>query len=78
VASAAERFGAGELSARAAVGDKPRRWVASEVAEVAGAFDRMAGRIEGVVRESARAPRGHQPRAALSLGRARVALRDRT
>ena len=74
VASAAERFGAGELSARAAVGDKPRRWVASEVAEVASAFDRMAGRIEGIVRDQREllAAISHELRS--PLGRARVAL----
>ncbi len=74
VASAAERFGAGELSARAAVGDKPRRWVASEVAEVASAFDRMAERIEGVVRDQREllAAISHELRS--PLGRARVAL----
>lgn len=74
VANAAERFGAGDLSARAAVGDKPRRWVASEVAEVATAFDRMAGRIEGIVRDQREllAAISHELRS--PLGRARVAL----
>jgi two-component system, OmpR family, sensor kinase len=74
VASAAERFGAGDLTARAAVGDRPRRWVASEVAEVAGAFDRMAGRIEGIVRDQREllAAISHELRS--PLGRARVAL----
>ncbi len=74
VASAAERFGAGDLAARAGVGDKPRRWVASEVAEVAGAFDRMAGRIQGIVRDQREllAAISHELRS--PLGRARVAL----
>ena len=74
VAGAAERFGAGDLSARAAVGDRPRRWVASEVAEVASAFDRMAGRIEGIVRDQREllAAISHELRS--PLGRARVAL----
>jgi two-component system, OmpR family, sensor kinase len=74
VAGAAERFGAGDLSARAAVGDRPRRWVATEVAEVASAFDRMAGRIEGIVRDQREllAAISHELRS--PLGRARVAL----
>ena len=74
VAGAAERFGAGDLSARADVGSRPRRWVASEVAEVASAFDRMAERIEGVVRDQREllAAISHELRS--PLGRARVAL----
>jgi signal transduction histidine kinase len=74
VAVAAERFGDGDLSARTHMGERPRRWVALEVAEVADAFDRMAGRIEGVVRDQREllAAISHELRS--PLGRARVAL----
>lgn len=79
VADAAERFGGGDLSARTRVGGR-RRWVATEVSEVAQAFDQMAERIERVVRDQREllAAISHELRS--PLGRARVALeitRDR-
>ena len=81
VAIAAERFGDGDLSARTVMASRPRRWVAAEVADVASAFDRMAERIEGVVRDQREllAAISHELRS--PLARARVALeiaRDRS
>ncbi len=80
VASVAEKFGAGDLSARTNIVLRPRRWVAEEVQELGLAFDRMADRIEGVVRDQREllAAISHELRS--PLGRARVALeiaRDR-
>src|SRR5262249_41566258 len=72
VAGAAERFGAGDLSVRTRIGNHPRRWVSDEMAEVGVAFDRMAERIEGVVRDQREllAAISHELRS--PLGRARV------
>jgi two-component system, OmpR family, sensor kinase len=73
VADAAERFGAGDLSARTRLGGR-RRWVADEVHGVAQAFDQMADRIARVVRDQREllAAISHELRS--PLGRARVAL----
>jgi signal transduction histidine kinase len=81
VARAAERFGAGDLSVRTRMSMHPRRWVSDEMAEVGVAFDRMAERIEGIVRDQREllAAISHELRS--PLGRARVALeiaRERT
>lgn len=74
VAGTAERFGAGDLSARTGIEKLPRRWVAEEVREVGRAFDGMAERIERVVTDQREllAAISHELRS--PLGRARVAL----
>jgi two-component system OmpR family sensor kinase len=70
VASAAHKFGGGELATRA--GDDPR--ASPEVREVAKAFDSMATRVERMVRDQRDllAAVSHELRS--PLGRARVAL----
>lgn len=74
VAGTAERFGAGDLSARTGIEKLPNRWVAEEVREVGRAFDGMAERIERVVTDQREllAAISHELRS--PLGRARVAL----
>lgn len=74
VAGTAERFGAGDLSARTGIEKLPRRWVADEVREVGRAFDGMAERIERVVTDQREllAAISHELRS--PMGRARVAL----
>lgn len=76
VASAAERFGEGDLGARTGLdsGARASRHVSDEVREVAYAFDEMAGRIERVVRDQREllAAISHEIRS--PLGRARVGL----
>jgi signal transduction histidine kinase len=74
VAHAAERFGEGDLTTRTRIGETPRRWVAEEVREVARAFDTMAGRIEGVVRDQRELLGAISHELRSPLGRARVAL----
>jgi two-component system OmpR family sensor kinase len=74
VARTAERFGAGELGARAEVALGPGRWVAEEVLEVARAFDAMAARIEAVVRDQRELLGAISHELRSPLGRARVAL----
>jgi two-component system OmpR family sensor kinase len=83
VAVAAERFGSGDLNARAGLstGTTQERWVAAEIEELAITFDQMADRISGVVRDQREllAAISHELRS--PLGRARVALeiaRDKT
>ncbi len=49
LANAADRFGSGDLGFRADAG-RARRWVALEVHDVAVAFNRMADRVEAMVR----------------------------
>lgn len=74
LASTAERFGSGDLSARTGIEELPRRWVAEEVKDVGRAFDGMADRIERVVVEQREllAAISHEIRS--PLGRARIAL----
>jgi signal transduction histidine kinase len=74
VAQAAERFGRGELSARAAVTSRNRHFVSDEVRELGTAFDSMAERIERVVKDQREllAAISHELRTPLT--RARVAL----
>lgn len=74
VASTAERFGSGDLTARTGVDELPRRWVAEEVRDLGRAFDGMADRISRVVVEQREllAAISHELRS--PLGRARVAL----
>ena len=50
LANAADRFGGGELGFRTDLAGGPRRWVAQEVRDVAVSFNRMADRIEALVR----------------------------
>jgi two-component system OmpR family sensor kinase len=81
VAHAATRFGEGDLASRTGLGDRPRRWVAEEVRDVARAFDTMAGRIEGVVREQRELLGAISHELRSPIGRARIALeiaRDRS
>ena len=76
VAVAAERFGSGDMNARAGLsaGQAHKRWVAAEVEELATTFDQMAERISRVVRDQREllAAISHELRS--PLGRARVAL----
>jgi signal transduction histidine kinase len=79
LAQAADRFGGGDLTFRADVA-RPRRWVALEVREVALAFNRMADRVEAMVRSQRELLGAISHELRSPLGRARVALeiaRDR-
>jgi signal transduction histidine kinase len=81
VAAAAERFGAGDLTARAGIDKFGPRWVADEVRDLGRSFDVMAERISRIVLEQREllAAISHELRS--PLGRARVALeiaRDRS
>jgi signal transduction histidine kinase len=76
IAAAADKLGAGDLSARAAVG----RDVGSEVQRVGNAFDAMAARVESLVRDQRELLGAVSHELRSPLGRARVALeiaRDR-
>lgn len=73
VANAAERFGAGNLSVRTELPHR-RRWVAEEVRELADSFDRMAERIETIVRDQRELLGAISHELRSPLGRARVAL----
>lgn len=74
VAGAAERFGAGDLTARTGVDAMSRRWVAEEVRELGRAFDVMAERISRVVVEQRELLGAISHELRSPLGRARVAL----
>ncbi len=50
LAHVADRFGGGDLGVRTDVAGGRRRWVAQEVRDVAVSFNRMADRIEAMVR----------------------------
>lgn len=79
LAQAADRFGGGDLAFRADVGRR-RRWVALEVREVAVSFNRMADRLEALVRGQRELLGAISHELRSPLGRARVALeiaRDR-
>jgi len=79
LAQAADRFGGGDLAFRADVG-RTRRWVAIEVREVAVSFNRMADRLEAMVRGQRELLGAISHELRSPLGRARVALeiaRDR-
>jgi signal transduction histidine kinase len=79
LANAADRFGSGDLGFRADAG-RARRWVALEVQEVAVAFNRMADRVEAMVRGQRELLGAISHELRSPLGRARVALeiaRDR-
>jgi signal transduction histidine kinase len=79
LAHAADRFGGGDLGFRADVG-RARRWVAREVRDVAVSFNRMADRLEAMVRGQRELLGAISHELRSPLARARVALeitRDR-
>jgi two-component system OmpR family sensor kinase len=79
LAYAADRFGSGDLGFRADA-SRARRWVAAEVHDVAVAFNRMADRVEAIVRGQRELLGAISHELRSPLGRARVALeiaRDR-
>ncbi len=79
LAHAADRFGSGDLAFRTDAG-RQRRWVAVEVRDVAVAFNRMADRVEAMVRGQRELLGAISHELQSPLGRARVALeiaRDR-
>jgi len=79
LAQTADRFGGGDLAFRADVG-RAHRWVALEVREVAVSFNRMADRLEALVRGQRELLGAISHELRSPLGRARVALeiaRDR-
>jgi signal transduction histidine kinase len=73
VARAAERFGEGNLSVRTDVANR-KHWVADEVRNLAHSFDRMAERIESIVRDQRELLGAISHELRSPLGRARVAL----
>ena len=80
LADAADRFGGGDLKARTRSDGTRRRWVAREVLEVATSFNRMADRVEAMVRSQRELLGAISHELRSPLGRARVALeiaRDR-
>jgi signal transduction histidine kinase len=84
LAHAADRIGGGDLAFRTNLGGgrrgNRRIWVAQEVRDVAVSFDRMAGRIEAMVRGQRELLGAISHELRSPLGRARVALeiaRDR-
>jgi two-component system OmpR family sensor kinase len=80
LAHAADRIGGGDLAFRTNIAGRQRRWVAQEVRDVAISFDRMAGRIEAMVRGQRELLGAISHELRSPLGRARVALeiaRDR-
>ncbi|MGH7294426.1 MAG: HAMP domain-containing sensor histidine kinase, partial [Polyangiaceae bacterium] len=79
LAQASDRFGGGDLAFRADLGWK-QRWVAVEVRDVAVRFNRMADRVEAMVRGQRELLGAISHELRSPLGRARVALeiaRDR-
>jgi two-component system OmpR family sensor kinase len=80
LARAADRFGGGDLAVRTDLAGGRRRWVAQEVRDVAVSFNRMADRIEAMVRGQRELLGAISHELRSPLGRARVALeiaRDR-
>jgi signal transduction histidine kinase len=81
LARASDRFGGGDLAFRTEVGRRHgHRWVAREVREVAVSFNRMADRVEAMVRGQRELLGAISHELRSPLGRARVALeiaRDR-
>src|SRR5579884_342444 len=80
LADAADRFGGGDLGFRTDVGGEGRRWVAREVRDVAVSFNRMAEKVEALVRGQRELLGAISHELRSPLGRARVALeiaRDR-
>jgi signal transduction histidine kinase len=79
LAHAADRFGGGDLAVRADM-SRASRWVALEVRDVAVSFNRMADRVEAMVRGQRELLGAISHELRSPLGRARVALeiaRDR-
>ena len=79
LAHASDRFGGGDLTFRADLGRR-QRWVAVEVRDVAVRFNRMADRVEAMVRGQRELLGAISHELRSPLGRARVALeiaRDR-
>jgi signal transduction histidine kinase len=80
LADAADRFGGGDLKARTRAAGATGRWVAREVLEVATSFNRMADRVEAMVRSQRELLGAISHELRSPLGRAHVALeiaRDR-
>jgi signal transduction histidine kinase len=80
LAHAADRIGGGDLAYRTDVARSPQRWVALEVRDVAVSFNRMAERVEAMVRGQRELLGAISHELRSPLGRARVALeiaRDR-
>jgi signal transduction histidine kinase len=80
LAQAADRFGGGDLAVRTDLAGGRRRWVAQEVRDVAVSFNRMAGRIEAMVRGQRELLGAISHELRSPMGRARIALeiaRDR-
>ncbi len=80
LALAADRFGGGDLSVRTDVAGSGQRWVAREVRDVGVRFNRMAERVEAMVRGQRELLGAISHELRSPLGRARVALeiaRDR-
>jgi signal transduction histidine kinase len=80
LAHVADRFGGGDLAVRTDLAGGRRRWVAYEVRDVAVSFNRMADRIEAMVRGQRELLGAISHELRSPLGRARVALeiaRDR-
>ncbi len=80
LAQAADRFGGGDLAVRTDLAGGRRRWVAQEVRDGAVSFNRMADRIEAMVRGQRELLGAISHELRSPLGRARVALeiaRDR-
>lgn len=80
LARAADRVGAGDIAFRTNVGDPGHRWVAREVRDVAVSFNRMADKVEAMVRSQRELLGAISHEIRSPLARARVALeiaRDR-
>jgi signal transduction histidine kinase len=80
LAQAADRFGGGDLAFRTDAAGGGRRWAVREVQEVAVSFNRMADRVEAMVRGQRELLGAISHELRSPLGRARVALeiaRDR-
>ncbi len=80
LADAADRLGAGDLKARTRSDGTRRRWVAREVLAVSTSFNRMADRVEAMVRSQRELLGAISHELRSPMGRARVALeitRDR-
>jgi two-component system OmpR family sensor kinase len=80
LAQVADRFGGGDLAVRTDLAGGRRRWVAQEVRDVAVSFNRMAGRIEAMVRGQRELLGAISHELRSPMGRARIALeiaRDR-
>ncbi len=80
LADGADRFGGGDLAFRTDIGRGALRWTVREVRDVAVSFNRMADRVEAIVRGQRELLGAISHELRSPLGRARVALeiaRDR-